>query len=319
MTETGWTPGWIGERTTLPAGREDASPRPTAGVVKSAGMIGGRTLAAAALGVAIAAAAWPRAGAAGTPDDVFKRLSSAREVRVEIKRYEERPAPFVSQRPSGYLDQIPLIDKRLDERWVPVLLNALGGREALRPAATTTPPCAADSTSEQTAVWFHFGGKRGLAVRAWLERGVAWLMEPEGAREHLFVFGDGAKEVVRVVRIALGNEGILSGQRLCDAAAADSGATRALAVYVDELPEALWKAPPDYPDEARRSGVAGEVLVEAFVSSSGQVERTRIIRSIPMLDAAAARAVERWTFKPARSGGRAIPVWVTIPIRFSQY
>jgi len=84
-------------------------------------------------------------------------------------------------------------------------------------------------------------------------------------------------------------------------------------VAVDELPEAITKVSPAYPD----TRVEGTVLVRALVCEHGRVVRTEIVNSIPMLDEAASEAVMQWTFRPARSGGQPVAVWVDAPVRFA--
>ena len=88
-------------------------------------------------------------------------------------------------------------------------------------------------------------------------------------------------------------------------------------VYVEELPEAVVRVPPAYPDSAREAGVDGTVMVLALVCTCGEVGDVRVITSIPMLDQAAIAAVRQWYFKPALSNREAVAVWVGIPIRFS--
>ena len=88
-------------------------------------------------------------------------------------------------------------------------------------------------------------------------------------------------------------------------------------VYVEELPEALTKIAPTYPDEARESGVQGVVLVQALVIEDGSVADCRIVNSIPLLDEAAIAAVRQWRFKPARTAGKPVAVWLAVPVRFS--
>ena len=88
-------------------------------------------------------------------------------------------------------------------------------------------------------------------------------------------------------------------------------------VYVEELPEAIVKVTPHYPDSARVAGVDGTVMVQAHVCACGQVGETRIVRSIPLLDAAAATAVRQWVWKPALTAGEPVAVWVGVPVRFS--
>ncbi len=87
-------------------------------------------------------------------------------------------------------------------------------------------------------------------------------------------------------------------------------------VYVEELPEAITKVPPVYPDAARAAGVKGTVLVQALVGKDGRVAEAKIVKSIPELDEAAVNAVRQWVFKPALSGGKPVAVWVAVPVRF---
>ena len=88
-------------------------------------------------------------------------------------------------------------------------------------------------------------------------------------------------------------------------------------VYVEELPEAITKVKPDYPDIAREAGVDGVVLVQALVGKDGKVKDVRVVKPIPMLDDAAITAVKQWVFKPALSNNKPVAVWVAVPVRFS--
>jgi protein TonB len=88
-------------------------------------------------------------------------------------------------------------------------------------------------------------------------------------------------------------------------------------VYVEELPEAITKAQPVYPDLAREAGVDGTVMVQALVGKDGRVKDTRIVKSIAMLDGAAEAAVKQWVFKPALSNNKPVAVWVAVPVKFT--
>ena len=88
-------------------------------------------------------------------------------------------------------------------------------------------------------------------------------------------------------------------------------------VYVEELPEAVSKVNPTYPDIAREAGVDGTVMVQALVGKDGKVKDTRVVKSIPMLDQAAENAVKQWVFKPALSNNKPVAVWVAVPVRFT--
>ena len=88
-------------------------------------------------------------------------------------------------------------------------------------------------------------------------------------------------------------------------------------VYVEELPEAVHKVAPDYPEWARKAGVQGTVMIQALVGKDGRILDTRIVRSIPDLDDYAVAAVKQWRFKPALSKGKPVAVWVAVPVKFT--
>jgi len=87
-------------------------------------------------------------------------------------------------------------------------------------------------------------------------------------------------------------------------------------VSVDELPEAIVTVKPIYPEEARRAGITGGVMVMAHVREDGTVDDCRVVKSIPELDAAAIAAVRQWRFKPAMSKGLPVAVPVAVPVKF---
>ena len=88
-------------------------------------------------------------------------------------------------------------------------------------------------------------------------------------------------------------------------------------VYVEDLPEAIEQVPPDYPEWARKKGVQGTVVVQALVGKDGRVKSTHIASSVPDLDDYAVACVKQWRFKPAKTAGKPIAVWVAIPVKFT--
>lgn len=75
---------------------------------------------------------------------------------------------------------------------------------------------------------------------------------------------------------------------------------------------------PHYPQEAKRRGYEGEVLLRVEVLSNGQVGEVEVKRSsgYESLDRSAITAVREWRFIPARKGETPVSVWVTIPVVF---
>ena len=94
---------------------------------------------------------------------------------------------------------------------------------------------------------------------------------------------------------------------------------------VEELPaldrEGLSRALERYyPAALRNAGVPGLVVVEVIVNEDGRVRpgSARIVEaSHAAFEGATLRAVERFRFRPGRMAGIAVPVRVTIPIRWT--
>jgi TonB family protein len=72
-----------------------------------------------------------------------------------------------------------------------------------------------------------------------------------------------------------------------------------------------------YPEEARRRGIQGRVVLAFTVSATGWPERIEVVRSLhPLCDSAATAAVRQTRFVPGRRGGEAVPIRMRLPIRF---
>jgi TonB family protein len=89
-------------------------------------------------------------------------------------------------------------------------------------------------------------------------------------------------------------------------------------IELDQLPEVIVKAAPEYPEAARKSGVEGDVWIKTFVNLQGTPTKTRIFRSSgsESLDRAALIAAEKCVYKPAEVEGKPVGCWVTYKIRF---
>jgi protein TonB len=87
----------------------------------------------------------------------------------------------------------------------------------------------------------------------------------------------------------------------------------------DEPARVVRATKPDYPHEGFISKTQGTVLVEALIDTGGQVARTRIVESIPRLDAAAVACVRQWVFMPAKRRGRPVASTVVAAITFRIY
>ncbi len=101
------------------------------------------------------------------------------------------------------------------------------------------------------------------------------------------------------------------------------GATGGTALDLKQVaraPQVLKQVKPQYPRRAKADGIEGLVLVRVIIGTDGHIEpeHTRVIRSVPGLDAAAISAVSQWRFSPALGKqGRPVRVIVEIPVQFS--
>ncbi len=84
------------------------------------------------------------------------------------------------------------------------------------------------------------------------------------------------------------------------------------------IPRGGYQYRPAYPSSARNLGIQGTTLLHVLVSDSGRVAEVIVKQSAghPDLDRAAADAVRRWRFEPARRGRDPVEMWVQLPIEF---
>jgi TonB family protein len=73
----------------------------------------------------------------------------------------------------------------------------------------------------------------------------------------------------------------------------------------------------DYPLEAEREGLQGQVLVKVYISETGDVERVEVVRGDPILANAAVSAAKKWKFKPFIQDGKPVKVATQIPFDFA--
>jgi len=82
-------------------------------------------------------------------------------------------------------------------------------------------------------------------------------------------------------------------------------------------PALLERVEPEYPQVAVNAHVQGVVILEATVGRDGRVEDVRVLRSIPLLDRPAIRAVREWRYSPLLLNGTAERFVLTVTVSFS--
>jgi TonB family protein len=84
-----------------------------------------------------------------------------------------------------------------------------------------------------------------------------------------------------------------------------------------EPPRLLREVKADYTEDARRRGIAGDVVLEIVVRRDGSVGDVRILQRLGAgLDERAVQAVRQWRFSPATRHGGAVDVIVEVAVEF---
>jgi len=84
----------------------------------------------------------------------------------------------------------------------------------------------------------------------------------------------------------------------------------------DQAPRPIKITRPQYPQEAFVKKIEGVVELEILIDSTGHVVRARVVKSVPLLDAAAIQTVKQWVFSPAIKDGRPVATIASAPVTF---
>jgi protein TonB len=79
----------------------------------------------------------------------------------------------------------------------------------------------------------------------------------------------------------------------------------------------LRKVNPTYPPLARQARIQGQVLLQAEISKTGDIENLHLISGHPMLAPAAIEAVKQWKYKPYVLNGEPVEVETQITVNFT--
>jgi protein TonB len=78
----------------------------------------------------------------------------------------------------------------------------------------------------------------------------------------------------------------------------------------------IHRVEPVYPSIARQVGVQGTVVIRAFISRSGMIERAEVVSGHPMLTHAAYDAVRQWKYRPYYLNGEPLEVETQVTVNF---
>jgi protein TonB len=78
------------------------------------------------------------------------------------------------------------------------------------------------------------------------------------------------------------------------------------------------KVSPEYPLEAKVARVQGTVVLNATISTTGEVSSVDVVSGPPLLQSAATNAVKQWQYKPFSFNGQPVEVETTIHVVFGE-
>ncbi len=87
-------------------------------------------------------------------------------------------------------------------------------------------------------------------------------------------------------------------------------------VYYEEPPTEVSRPELVYPEAARQARVEGKVILHVLVGRDGSVKNVRVARGVMGLNEAALKWATGFVFKPALSEGKAVAVWIELPVEF---
>ena len=79
----------------------------------------------------------------------------------------------------------------------------------------------------------------------------------------------------------------------------------------------IRKVQPTYPPLARQARIQGQVVLQAQISKTGDIENLQLVSGHPMLAPAAIEAVKQWKYKPYLLNGEPVEVETTVQVNFS--
>ena len=95
----------------------------------------------------------------------------------------------------------------------------------------------------------------------------------------------------------------------------EKGAVRAVGDI--KPPKLIKKVNPIFPEEARKKGISGVVILSVRADEQGNIVRVKIVKSPhELLSKAAAEAVKQWKYEPMLIKGKPMPIIFTVTMTF---
>ena len=82
-------------------------------------------------------------------------------------------------------------------------------------------------------------------------------------------------------------------------------------------PQKVHHVTPAYPPIAQAAKISGIVIIDALIAEDGSVREVKVLKSVPLLDSAAADAVRQWRFTPTLLNGVPVQVIMSVTVSFT--
>jgi periplasmic protein TonB len=73
---------------------------------------------------------------------------------------------------------------------------------------------------------------------------------------------------------------------------------------------------PEYPPEARKRGISGDVLLQVTIDTKGNLINIKPMQGDPILVEASIDAVKKWRYRPYKINDEPVEVETTVKVRF---
>jgi TonB family protein len=192
-----------------------------------------------------------------------------------------------------------------------IVLRATSHKMSAARSQTTSQPAESDTSNEPAT-------PDQSAEPTPAQTGVSGASAPESKSEQnpskpipaggLVVY-DGGKEVFRLPPSSSAGE---------KSATSGSAKTEEIINLSPDAAESslTYRQEPEYPEEARRQGIQGPVVLEVRIGRDGAVQNVTLISGQEILGKAAIAAVKQWRFKPRYLQGRPAEMQTRVTLNF---
>lgn len=85
----------------------------------------------------------------------------------------------------------------------------------------------------------------------------------------------------------------------------------------EQAPQVVKSVVPEYPEDAQKAGIEGQVFLHVLIGKNGKVEEVRFIKGPSVFKEVALAAAKQFEFTPAMHNDKPVRVWMSLPLTFT--